>query len=167
MPESIGAVGLSVAMATLNTHLAFIRDLVSITGRASLMAIGLYLDGFTGLLFGRAASSVFDLILFFAVAKKVTGLSIREQLWLNWRTALSCAIVYPILYALQTPPGFEMGDSKLIQAAWLFAMMGLGLLLQAGVQGLLWIASARPNSIEVVFLSYMRKKLKSKGKLSS
>lgn len=165
--EAIGGVGLSVVMVTLNTRLAFLRDLASIAGRATLMAIGLYFGGFTGLLLGRAASSALDLLLYFGIAGKVTGLSIREQLALNWRTALSCVIVYPLLYALQTPPWFDIGDSKLIQAAWLLAMIGLGFLLQAGVQGLLWIASARPNSIEVVFLSYVRKKLKSKGILSS
>lgn len=164
--ESIGGVGLSVVMATLNTRLAFFRDLVSIAGRTLFMAIGLYQGGFTGLLLGRAASSVLDLLLYFAIAGKVTGLSIREQLFLNWRTALSCALVYPILYVLQTPPWFDIADSKLIQAAWLLAMIGLGFFLQAGVQGLLWIASARPNSIEVVFLSYLRKKLKFKGNLS-
>ena len=162
--EAIGGVGLSVVMATLNTRLAFFRDLASIAGRAALMAVGLYQGGFTGLLLGRAASSVLDLLLYFSIAGKVTGLSIREQLVLNWRTALACVLVYPLLYILQTPPWFELGDSRLIQAAWLLAMIVLGFLMQAAVQTLLWVASARPNSIEVVFLSYLRKKLTPKGK---
>ncbi|MCR2745922.1 lipopolysaccharide biosynthesis protein [Limnobacter parvus] len=164
--EAIGGVGLSVVMATLNTRLAFFRDLLSIAGRAALMAIGLYQGGFTGLLLGRAASSVLDLLLYFAIAGKVTGLSIREQLVLNWRTALSCVLVYPVLYALQTPPWFELGESKLIQALWLLTMISLGFLMQVGVQAFLWLASGRPNSIEVVFLSYIRQKFSAKGKTS-
>jgi len=156
--EAIGSVGLSVVLATLNTRLAFLRDLASIAGRAALMAYGLYEGGFTGLLWGRAASSVLDLLLYFAIAGKVTGLSIREQLLLNWRTALACALVYPLVYALQMPPWLNIADSALGQVVWLLTMLGTGLALHAFTQGLLWVISGRPNSIEVVFLAYVKSK---------
>jgi PST family polysaccharide transporter len=161
--EAIGGVGLSVVMATLNTRLAFYRNLVSIAGRAAFMAIGLYAGGFYGLLLGRAASALLDLLLYFAIAGKVTGLSVRKQLWLNWRTVLSCALVYPVLYALQTPPWPLIGDSSLLQAFWLLTMIGAGLLMQLFVQGLLWILCNRPDSIEPLFLAYLKSKFIHRG----
>lgn len=158
--EAIGGVGLSVVLATLKTRLAFVRDLASIAGRALFMAVGLYQDGFNGLLVGRALSSLLDLCLYCAIAGKVTGVGIREQLQLNWRTVLSSACVYPILYALQQPPPwFDFDDSKLLQTGWLATMIGAGLLMQVVAQGSLWMLSGRPQSIELVFYAHIRKKI--------
>jgi lipopolysaccharide exporter len=165
--EAIGGVGLSVVMATLNTRLAFYRDLVSIAGRVLLMAAGLYLGGFVGLLWGRAASSLLDLLLYFAIAGKVTGLTIREQLLLNWRTSLACVLVYPCLHALQGPVWIFSDGSRPVLALGLLLLLAIGFLLQVAVQWLLWILSSRPNSIEVVFMSYLKNKINRKGTLSA
>ncbi|HEX4855209.1 MAG TPA: lipopolysaccharide biosynthesis protein [Limnobacter sp.] len=161
--EAVGGVGLSAVVATLNTRLAFYRDIASVTVRASLMGLGLHLDGFTGLLWGRAASSLVDLLLYFAIAGKVTGLSLSQQLFQNWRTLLSCMLVYPCIYFLQSPPWPALEESGWLQASWLAFTLGLGFLLQFSVQGVLWMLSSRPNSIEVVFLSYLKNKLCRKG----
>lgn len=161
--EAVGGVGLSVVVATLNTRLAFYRDLFSVVIRALCMGAGLYLDGFTGLLAGRALSSLIDLLLYFSIAGKVTGLHIRQQLLLSWRTWLACALVYPVLYWIQTLPGVQAGESKMLQAAWLFSLIGLGLLMQCVIQGLLWRASGKPHSIEVVFMAYLKSKFKLQG----
>ena len=157
--EAIGGVGLSVVMATLNTRLAFIRDLLSIIIRAALMALGLYLDGFTGLLIGRALSSLADLLLYFTIAGKVTRLNIREQMMLSWRTWLTSAIVYPFLYWIHAGSMPPISDSKLLDVAVLLGTFLLGLLMHSVIQGLLWYCSGRPQSIEVVFLTYVKKRL--------
>lgn len=161
--EAIGGVGLSVVVATLNTRLAFYRDLFSIAVRALLMGLGLNLGGFIGLLWGRAASSIIDLLLYFVIAGRVTGLSIQEQVWLNWRTGLACMLVYPVLFVLQAPAWALFSNSTFLQMGGLLLMLGLGFLLQFCVQGGLWLLSSRPNSIEVVFLSYLKNKLNRKG----
>lgn len=161
--EAIGGVGLSVVVATLNTRLAFLRDLFSILIRALCMGIGLYLGGFTGLLAGRGLSSLIDLLLYFAIAGKVTGLQIRKQILLSWRTWLACALVYPLLYWIQTLSVLDTGESKMQQAAWLLGLILLGLLLQFVAQGLLWRASGKPQSIEVIFMTYVKSKLKLQG----
>ena len=103
-----------------------------------------------------------DLLLYFAIAGKVTGLSILDQLLLNWRTALACALVYPLVYALQTPPWWNIADSAAAQAVWLLIMLSTGIALHAFMQGLLWVISGRPHSIEVVFLAYLKSKFTQK-----
>lgn len=162
--EAIGGVGLSVVMATLNTRLAFIRDLFSIAIRAALMGIGLYIDGFTGLLAGRALSSFADLVLYFAIAGKVTHLNIRQQILLSWRTWVSSGIVYPVLYWAHTVLVSPIPSSKLINFAVLLGLFSLGLLMHSVIQGLLWYCSGKPQSIEVVFLTYLKEKLKPREK---
>jgi len=162
--EAIGGVGLSVVVATLNTRLAFLRDLVSVAIRALCMGIGLYLGGFTGLLVGRALSSGIDLLLYFTIAGKVTGLHIRNQLLLSWRTWLSCVLVYPVLYGISALPWMATGGSKLLQVAGLLGMILLGLLMQGVIQGFLWLASGKPQSIEVVFMAYLKDKFKLQGR---
>lgn len=162
--EAIGGVGLSVVLATLNTRLAFWRDIASILVRAFCMGAGLYVGGFTGLLVGRALSSVFDLVLYFAIAGMVTGLNIREQALLNWRTWLASVAVYPVLYWMQTPPWVQAEHATWIDASWLLFMFAMGLLMQGAVQGLLWLASGKPQSIEVVFLTYLKSKFTPRGK---
>lgn len=160
--EAIGGVGLSVVLATLNTRLAFWRDVASICSRALCMAIGLYLHGFNGLLIGRALSSLIDLLLYFAIAGRVTGLLVREQILLCWRTWLSCALVYPVLYFLQTPAW--LGEhSTLMQAVWLVMMIIAGLAMHVTTQGLLWRLCGRPQSIELIFITYMKSKLTFRG----
>lgn len=158
--EAIGGVGLSVVLATLNTRLAFLRDLASIVIRALCMGIGLYLDGFVGLLVGRAVSSVFDLLLYFVVAGKVTGLNIPEQAFLCWRTWLACVLVYPVLYWMQTISLVQTTHATWIEALILLGMMSMGLLMQFVAQAVLWWASGKPESIEVVFLTYLKSKFK-------
>jgi lipopolysaccharide exporter len=165
--EAIGGVGLSVVMATLNTRLAFLRDLWSIIIRALLMALGLYLDGFTGLLIGRALSSLADLLLYFVIAGKVTSLNIRDQVMLSWRTWVASAIVYPFLYWLCTGSMLQVPNSKFVDFAVLLGMFSLGLFMHALIQGLLWYFSGKPQSIEVVFLTYLKEKLRLREKQSS
>ncbi|MCE2745134.1 MAG: lipopolysaccharide biosynthesis protein [Burkholderiales bacterium] len=160
--EAIGGVGLSVVLATLNTRLAFWRDVVSIAARSLCMAVGLYLDGFNGLLVGRGLSALIDLLLYFIIAGKVTGLLVRDQILLCWRTWLACAIVYPVLYLLQTPL-WSFQSTLIIDAAWLVFACSAGVALQFITQGLLWWLSGKPASIEVVFIDYLKSKLKLKG----
>lgn len=162
--EAVGGVALSVVIATLNTRLAFFRDLASIVVRTICMGLGLYLGGFIGLLAGRAVSSVLDLLFYFAIAGRVTGLNIGKQILVSWRTWLVCTVIYPVLYCAQDLFFLAQDSSRLIAAAWLLCMILLGLLALALAQAFLWFVSGRPHSIEVIFFNYLKNKIISKEK---
>ncbi|HEX4918775.1 MAG TPA: lipopolysaccharide biosynthesis protein [Limnobacter sp.] len=154
--EAVGGVGLSVVMATLNTRLAFYRDLASIVTRTLLMLIGLYLDGFLGLLVGRTLSSLLDLVFYQAIAARVTQLSVLTQLLSNWRTLTACLLVYPLLYMLPTPAWASQEASSMWQALWLLMLICLGLSAHGLVQAVLWWCSGCPHSTERAMFIYFK-----------
>lgn len=154
--EAIGGVGLAVVMATLNTRLAFYRDMVSIATRTGLMLAGLHLGGFTGLLVGRTLSSLLDLVFYHFIAGRVTGLGVGTQIRSNWRTLLSCMLVYPVLYLAPTPDWATPESHSALQAIWLAVLVALGLCMQACAQAMLWWLSGRPDSTEKALFSYLK-----------
>lgn len=154
--EAIGGVGLSVVFATLNTRLAFVRDIASLCVRASCLATGIALGGFIGLLWGRALSAVADVLLYFVIAGRVSGLSVFTQVKLNWRSTVACFSTYGILWAIQAHqnlPWFEQSTTKNI--AYLLGLALLGAMVQVAVQALLWWASGKPPSTEVTIAHYV------------
>ncbi|MFN4329822.1 MAG: lipopolysaccharide biosynthesis protein [Limnobacter sp.] len=154
--ESLGTVGLSVVLATLNTRLAFHRDLLSLCARLLSMSAGYALGGFTGLLWGRAACALVDCLLYFRIAGQVTGLSLSQQTLSTWRTLTACVLTYATvaggqLSPLAVPPGGAM-SSVLGLVAWGVA----GLILHGAVQWLIWVFAGRPDGPERAIAHYLR-----------
>ncbi|HEY1057333.1 MAG TPA: lipopolysaccharide biosynthesis protein [Limnobacter sp.] len=157
--EAIGSVALSVVLATLNTKLAFQRDVLSLLARCTCMAVGVFTAGFEGLLWGRFASALLDALLYFRMAAQVTALSLWTQLLHHWPCGLVSVWVFGVLYLLQGQHNWVQ-VSPFHTALWLVAYGGLGLLLLVGGLALLWWLRGQPQSTEWLIARYVGQTIK-------
>lgn len=157
--ESLGTVGLSVVMATLNTRLAFNRDLLSLCTRLIGMATGYAAGGFVGLLWGRAACAIVDCLLYFRIAGQVTGLSLSQQCMSTWRTLTACVITYTAVTVGQLSPLAPPAGSGLASVLGLMAWGLVGLITHGVVQALIWALVGRPEGPERMVGRYLKTRL--------
>lgn len=152
--EAIGSVGLSVVLATLNTQLAFQRDVWSLFTRCCCMAVGVYAAGFEGLLWGRLVSAVLEALLYFRMAKQVTLLSVKIQLCAHWPCGLVSFITYGVLHHLQAQHSWAQVPAS-HTAGWLLLYGISGCLLVIGGLAALWCIRGKPQSTEWLIATYV------------
>nr|WP_052002855.1 lipopolysaccharide biosynthesis protein [Microvirga sp. BSC39] len=91
-----------LAMALGQTQLLFGRDLVNLFIRVPLMALGMFLGGFPGILFGRAGAAAVGTVINMHLVQQLTGLSLYEQIAGNIRPLASSVAMVGVILALQS-----------------------------------------------------------------
>jgi O-antigen/teichoic acid export membrane protein len=144
--QTLGGLAQPLAMAAGKTANLFKRDLQAFAFRVPFIIIGMLVAGLNGILFARAFTGSFGIILNLVVVKNITGLSMRQQLLVNWRTLVSVTFMAAVVLALEYAIG--QPATHLGLAAKLAAAVATGAVCYVGASWVLWIASGRPKGPE-------------------
>ena len=143
---TLGGLAQPLAMAVGQTQLLFNRDLQAFALRVPFIFLGMYLDGFAGIVYARVFTGTAGYLFNANVVTKVTGLSMRQQLSPNFRAFASAVIM----------------ASAVLPLSWLFKptfnpwinSATIGCLILAGVAAclsatlVLWQLMGRPDGPE-------------------
>lgn len=133
-----------LAMALGETRLLFLRDLTGLLIRIPAMALGMALAGFPGILFGRAGAAAVGLLINMYLVRRLTGLSVHEQVAGNARTLAASAVMVGTVVVLEAqlvPRSLGLGAMTVLACA-------AGAAGFAATIGLLWLGARRPDGPE-------------------
>ena len=153
--QTIGASVQPLAMATGATQALFKLDVWNLVFRMPLLITGLVLGGLAGLVYARFVSGLFSLLLNMGLARRLLGLSYREQLRANQRSLLAVGVMMLGLGVIQSLSGAAR------QGVWgaldLGGLIVAGAMLYAGTGALLWFLGGRPQGPELEIISQARR----------
>jgi PST family polysaccharide transporter len=128
------------------TRLFVIRNVIELTVKLPIAAIGAIEFGFAGIIAARFAAELIAGCYSIAIVRRFTGLSARAQLMVSWRSAAAtCAMVPPVLLCTHLLPE---GGGIATAASGLLAVGSLGAIVYAGVLWLLWTLCGEPPGFE-------------------
>ncbi|TAU99128.1 lipopolysaccharide biosynthesis protein [Rhizobium leguminosarum] len=132
----------ALASALGETKMLFNRTLLLLIFRVPIVFIGLYFYGLPGLLISRAISGgIVVSIVNIYVVKKLTGLTLWDQLgvtWRSWVSGLAMAAVVLGLGANSAPISSHLDAAYAL--AW---MISVGGIVYCGVHAFLWVVGGR------------------------
>lgn len=162
--QTLGTLSEPLAMAMGRTRLLFWRDMQYLAVRLPTIGVGMLLGGFMGVLYARACTGTLVVFLHMDIVRRLTGLSIKDQLQANLR-----AIVSVIVMAMALVPMNIFGNfSEATPAALLLqlaTMIGAGAIVYVGTTALLWRIANCPVGPETELLSMARSALAKTGLL--
>jgi len=144
--QTLGAPNQPLAMATGDTKLLFKRDLQGFLFRIPMIVAGMMLDGLHGILYARAFVGTVGIALALNVVKKITGLTFREQLIVNWRALTSVAIMAVVVIVVESLFGHRTTPVGLFIKLAGSALAGG--VTYIGCSWLLWRIAGRPKGPE-------------------
>ncbi len=133
-----------LAMALGETRLLFGRDLVNLLVRVPAMAVGMVLAGFPGILYGHAAAAMIGTLISMHLVRRLTSLSIRDQITSNARTLAASAVMVGAIVTLEA----QLAPRALGPGAMLGLACAVGVASFVGAAGLLWLLAGRPSGPE-------------------
>jgi PST family polysaccharide transporter len=144
--QTLGSANQPLAMATGDTKLLFKRDLQGFIFRIPMIVAGMLLGGMQGILYARAFVGTVGIVLALNVVKKITGLTFREQLAVNWRALTSVALMAVVVLLVEYLFGHPTTNIGLfIKLAGSAAAGGVTYL---GCTAVLWRIAGRPRGPE-------------------
>ncbi len=90
-----------LAMGLGRTRLLFIRDVINLIVRYPILIAGFLAGGLVGLLAARGVSTVFIMAQDLFLARRLTGATIRQQIFSSWRTYLAAIFMVMVVLGLQ------------------------------------------------------------------
>lgn len=153
--QTLGSPNQPLAMATGDTKLLFKRDLQGFLFRIPMIVAGMLLGGLHGILYARAFVGTVGILLALNVVKKITGLTFREQLIVNWRALTSVAVMAVVVLGVEHLFGHPTSHGGLF-----LKLVGSGFaggLTYVGVTWLLWRIAGKPKGPETEVVSMGRK----------
>ena len=133
-----------LAMALGETRLLLGRDLANLLIRVPALAVGMVLAGFPGILYGHAAAAMIGTLISLHLVRRLTSLSIRDQIIGNARTLAASILMVAAIVTLdaQLAPG-TLGPSDRLALA-----CAVGMASFVAALGLLWLLAGRPDGPE-------------------
>jgi PST family polysaccharide transporter len=133
-----------LAMALGETRLLFGRDLMSLLIRVPAMAAGMVLAGFPGILYGHAGAAMIGTLVSMHLVRRLTSLSIRDQITNNARTLAASLVMVGAIVTLdaQLAPG-ALGPGTMLALA-----CAVGVASFVAAVGFLWLLAGRPDGPE-------------------
>jgi PST family polysaccharide transporter len=146
--QTLGTLSAPLAMANGGTQLVFRRDLQSFILRLPFVAVGLLWAGVTGIIWARAITGPLTIILHMQVVKRVTGLSLLQQIRANERSLLSAALMAAVVLLVRPHHGNgEIGPFGLAVEIAIRVLVGAATYI--GVHLVAWLAMGKPKGPEV------------------
>lgn len=147
--QTLGSMVTPLGMAKGETKLLFRRDLLMFFIRLPIIIAGTFAFGLVGLIGARVISGLIDICVSLAVIRHLTKLSIKEQIWANWRSLTSSAIMLVFAFIAQQVFGFGVGFSGSIDAfLQIIGAISVCFMIYMTSNILLWWISGRPNGPE-------------------
>jgi lipopolysaccharide exporter len=146
---SIGTFGSLVTplgMAKGETRLLFVRTVQKFAMRVPMIAIGLVLGGFSGLLYARMLAGAIGVVVDMAMIDRLLGLSLIEQLRANLRAIVSTTAMALSVMSFRASTSFANDNAG--QLLMLAATIGLAVFVYVATSWLLWRVAGRPKGPE-------------------
>lgn len=143
--QTLGSLVRPLAMACGQTRLLFRRDLQSFLIRLPTVFLGMYLAGMQGIIIARSLTGVIQIVLNLMVVRTLTGLSLKAQLMVNWRSVTSIFGMATAVLAAQALIGERLADTPLVL---LCISIATGIIVYPASIAILWLASGRPAGPE-------------------
>lgn len=140
--QTLSTLAQSVAMATGDTRLIFVRSTQMLLVRVPFILLGMYLDGLRGLILARALTGSFGIFANCFIVRRLIGLGVFEQLVANARTFASVAVMAVAVLAVKV--AMPHSASHLALAAEVIVSAAVGVLVYLGTLFALWRAAGRP-----------------------
>lgn len=146
-----------LAMGLGSTRSLFQLDLVFIFIRYPLIFAGLFLGGLAGLLFARCISAAIGILMYVFLAKRLTGVSARDQFLAGWRPIVAALVMAGCVWGV----GLVLtGRPEALQLA---IMIPTGAIAYFGASFVLWLSSGKPAGPEreaLDLLQFVRRSLR-------
>ena len=137
-----------LVMAFGRTQIFLKRNIFEVCVKLPLIVVGAIKYGFMGVVFARCVSESATVCFCMVVVRRLTGLTIREQLQGPWRSiASSIAMAVVVSLAL---PRFCHSLAPLPLAAETLIVASLGALTYCSVLWGLWLAAGSPSGLEAM-----------------
>jgi lipopolysaccharide exporter len=145
--QTLGSLSQPLAMATGNTQLLFRRDLQGFIMRVPAIAVGIALGGLPGVVYARAVTGSVIIWLHMLVVRKVTGLTLLQQIIPNVRALIAVALMSSAVYIVGR--AFEhLGRANIVLSSQIICSVLIGASVYAAVNLLAWIWMGRPSGPE-------------------
>lgn len=159
--DTFGSLVTPLGMAKGQTRLLFVRSVQKFAMRVPMIAIGLVLGGFPGLLYARVIAGAAGVVVDMTMIDRLLGMSLMEQIRANLRAILSTTAMVLSVVLLRTSLVLP-GDSKGL-ALMLIATIALSVFVYAATSWLLWRVAGRPKGPETEVIEAGAKILKRVG----
>jgi len=154
-----------LVMAFGRTQIFFRRNLFEVCVKLPLVVVGALKYGFMGVVIARCISETATVLFCMVAARRLIGLSIREQLYGPWRSIAS-ATAMALVICLSSPPSI-LGSSSVLLVAHCLLSLFLAAATYWGVLSVLWVAADRPPGIEALLTNKLSRLVKLRGHLAS
>lgn len=144
--QTLSTLAQSVAMATGDTRLIFIRSTQMLFVRVPFILLGMYVDGLRGLILARAFTGSLGIFANCFIVRRLIGIGVYAQLIANIRTFASVAVMAVAVLAVKV--AMPHSESHLVVAAEVFACAMAGVAVYGAALFGLWRAAGRPDGAE-------------------
>ena len=143
-----------LVMAFNRTNVFFKRNLFEISLKLPLVVLGALHYGFMGVVFARGVSEAATTCYCMVIVRGMIGISIKEQLFGAWRSAVSAVAMAAVLFV--SVPLLTRSGSTFQLAAGLAVAVCLAALVYCSTLYALWFAVGGPHGIEAIAAAKMK-----------
>jgi O-antigen/teichoic acid export membrane protein len=144
--DTFGSLVNPLAMAKGETRLLFVRNIQKFAIRVPLIALGMFLGGFMGLLYGRMIAGAIGVLVDMSMIERLTRISLTEQFRANLRAiASTLAMVFATVLYRDLALFNDDREGLLLM---LLATILLAVHVYLVTSWLLWLVAGRPNGPE-------------------
>ncbi len=151
--QTIDSMVQPLGMAMGETRKLFTRSLVLFIVRVPLVVAATILAGLQGLILARVFISIFGMFVHLALVRELVGLSLRDQILVNWRSLAAAATMVAGVSAWHATAVPVMARDEWAAALLVGQLALLGAPLYLGTALLLWLFARRPDGPEAEALA--------------
>jgi len=151
--QTLGSMVQPLGMAMGDTRTLFMRDLALCAVRIPLVVGATLLLGIPGLILSRVFTGLFGMAINMGLVRRLTGLSIREQVLVNWRSLAAVAAMAAGVSAWYSTIAERFAEDVWGPALVIAQILPLGAALYLGAVLLLWLIARRPDGPETEMLA--------------
>jgi O-antigen/teichoic acid export membrane protein len=144
--QTLGSLVQPLAMAKGETRLLFVRDTQMFLVRVPVIALALIFYGLHGVIIARVGTGLLGAFVNMLLVRRLTGLTLLQQLGANSRAFISVAVMAVGVVATLAYLPFTTDYSTLI--VHLAILVAIGAVLYCGTSLLLWLIMRRPAGPE-------------------
>lgn len=152
--QTIASLAQPLAMATGDTEMLFWRDLQGFAMRIPIIIAGIYLGGFAGLIYARVLTGLISILFNMIVVRKLTALTILQQLRPNVSSLLSVALMAAVVLSIDV--SLTVPETDLYLAIKLFLLVASGATVYVSSRLIFWLSSGRPSGPETEIIGFFQ-----------
>lgn len=146
IPYLFGILLTPLSMALGQTREIAWRNFVQLLVKLPLIIIGAIEYGFAGVIAARLISETVTALFCMASIRKISGLSIGKQIWVNMRAVISCVVMLGAVLGMDATVQFPQALAP--QLLRLLLLVGIGVVVYSGCLLLSWHVTGRPRGLE-------------------